>query len=75
MLFFVADGLLIAAPYSVNGTVFAPGKPRIWSKQWLAAERGRNPFPYSVSGNGARLVAVLPDDAWTSNRHGTSRAG
>ena len=52
-LFFVADGLLMAAPYSVNGVVFTPGKPRVWSRQPLAAEPGPNPFPYSVSADGS----------------------
>ena len=62
-LFFVADGLLMGAPYSVNGVVFTPGKPRVWSRQPLAAEPGPNPFPYSVSADGTRVVAVVPDDA------------
>jgi hypothetical protein len=53
----------MAVPYSVNGAVFAPGKPRVWSRQQLAAEPGPNPLPYSISGDGTRIVAVVPDDA------------
>jgi serine/threonine-protein kinase len=62
-LFFVADGLLMAAPYSVDGATFTPGKPRVWSRQPLSSEPGPNPFPYSVSADGSRVVAVIPDDA------------
>jgi serine/threonine-protein kinase len=72
-LFFVAAGLLMAAPYSVNGVEFAPGRPRVWSRQPLASEPGPNPFNYSVSGDGARIVAVIPDEASEqySRRHVT----
>ena len=62
-LFFAADGLLMAAPYSVNGVDFTPGRPRVWSRQPLAAEPRPNPFPFSVSADGRRVVAVVPDDA------------
>lgn len=72
-LFFVTDGLLMAAPYAVKGGVFAPGKPRVWSRQPLAAEPGPNPFPYSVSADGERIIAVVADDASDqySRRHVT----
>jgi DNA-binding winged helix-turn-helix (wHTH) protein len=72
-LFFVADGLLMAAPYSANGVVFTPGKPHVWSRQPLAAEPGPNPYPYSVSADGRHVVAVIPDDASAqySRRHVT----
>jgi serine/threonine-protein kinase len=69
-LFFVADGLLMAAPYSIKDGVFTPGKPRVWSRQPLASEPGPNPFPYSVSADGSRVMAVIPDDA--SEQYGRS---
>ena len=53
----------MAVRYSVEGATFTPGKPRLWSRQPLAAEPGPNPFPYSVSADGRRVVAVVPDDA------------
>ena len=62
-LFFVADGLLMAAPYAINGAVFSPGKARVWARQPLAAEPGPNPYPYSVSADGSRVIAVIPDGA------------
>jgi DNA-binding winged helix-turn-helix (wHTH) protein len=61
-LFFSADDVLMAAPYSISGTAFMPGKPRVWSRQPLAAEPGPNPYPYSVSADGNRVVAVIPDE-------------
>lgn len=63
----------MAAPYSVNGATFAPARAHLWSRQRLAAEPGPNPFPYSVSSDGQRIVAIVPDDASDqySRRHTT----
>jgi serine/threonine-protein kinase len=62
-LFYVADDRLMAAPYASDGATFTPGTPRVWSTQRLASEPGPNPLPYSISGDGRRIVAVIPDDA------------
>jgi hypothetical protein len=53
----------MAVPYSVNDMVFTPARPRLWSRQPLAAEPGPNPYPYAVSADGQRIVAVVPDPA------------
>ena len=60
-LFFVAERLLMVAPYSVNAGVFAPGKPRVWSRQSLVIDRG--PAPFSVAPDGRRVAAIVPDIA------------
>jgi serine/threonine protein kinase len=60
-LFFLASGLVMVAPYSARDANFAPEKPRVWSRQPVAVEPSPNPYPYSVSADGKRVVALIPD--------------
>jgi serine/threonine protein kinase len=59
-VFFQADShLLMMAPYSVTHAGFAPGEPRRWSTLSMVDHAG--PSVFSVSRDGTRVVALVPD--------------
>ena len=61
-VFFQADShLLMMAPYSVTHAGFVPGEPRRWSTLSMVDHAG--PSVFSVSRDGTRVVALVPDAA------------
>ena len=55
----VTDGLLKVVPYSPGSAVFAPGTPRVWSRQPLHLDR--YPASYSFRPDGKRAAALIPE--------------
>ncbi len=57
-LFYVNNaGIILAVPYTVNGSSFVPGKPRPWSQQAIQLD-GVN-YPIDIAANGKSFVAAL----------------
>jgi Tol biopolymer transport system component len=61
-LFFLADGRIMVADYSVNGDSFVPSKPRVWSEKRLL-DLGSPPFlNYDLAPDGKRFAVILYPD-------------
>ena len=57
-LFYVNNaGIILAVPYTVNGSSFVPGKPHPWSQQGIQLN-GVN-YPIDIAPNGKSFVATL----------------
>jgi hypothetical protein len=59
-LFYVDAGRIVVVPYTVSGSVFAPGPPRRWSDETLAFSG--NLLPYDLAPDGKRVVVSLAHD-------------
>jgi serine/threonine-protein kinase len=66
-LFFLAGNRIMVAGYSIKGSVFVPGKPRLWTEQPILDVSG--PFiPYAVAPDGRRLAVLLYPDGRADQR-------
>ncbi len=53
-----ADGLIMVAPYTVNGESFEPGKPRQWSDARVATATPLPNNTYDLAPDGKRFVVI-----------------
>ncbi len=67
LLYVTTDGHVMSVPYTVSGTAFNPGKPRLWTPSDIA---GLGPFwPLALAPDSKRVVAVLnPQTMATNNK-------
>jgi len=55
------ENQIMAAPYTISGDTFVPGKPRVWSTVHIAEiGTSRN---YDVHPDGKRILALLPAES------------
>ncbi len=59
---------IMAAPYTMEGGRFKPGKPRLWSKRAIPGRTGKGDYIISQAPDGKRFAVLVPAEEARNNR-------